>query len=131
MTDPAVLDEPGPLRSPLSFEGSRSECPFTHVGAQRLVFDPGRKQGNHPIENPQLKTDKGEIQLKEMSAVIPPPSTVKLFPVAKRSCTTALAAISPTLSRFGRTWLMEKKGSYECNRRFATTVRSRSLFTCV
>jgi len=28
------------------------------------------KQGNHPIENPQLKTDKGEIQLKEMSAVI-------------------------------------------------------------
>jgi hypothetical protein len=27
--------------SPLSFEGSRSECPVTHVGAQRLVFDPG------------------------------------------------------------------------------------------
>jgi hypothetical protein len=26
------------------------------------------------------------------------PSTVKLFPVAKRSCTTTLAAISPTLS---------------------------------
>jgi hypothetical protein len=32
----------------------------------------------------------------------------KLFPVAKRSCTTALAAISPTLSAFGRTWLMPR-----------------------
>ena len=54
----------------------------------------------------------------------------QLFPVAKRSCTTALAAISPTLSRFGRTCSWERKG-YECNRRFPTTVRSRSLFTCV
>jgi hypothetical protein len=37
------------------------------------------------------------------------PSTVKLFPVEKRSCTTALAAISPTLSPFGRNWLMGNK----------------------
>ena len=31
------------------------------------------------------------------------PSTVNLFPVEKRSCTAAFAAISPTLSPFGRT----------------------------
>ena len=28
-------------------------------------------------------------------------------------------------------WLMGKKGGYECNRRFPTTVRSRSLSMCV
>jgi hypothetical protein len=70
MTDPAVLDEPGPLVRRCHLKAPARSALFTHVGAQRLVFDPGRKQGNHPIENPQLKTDKGEIQLKEMSAVI-------------------------------------------------------------
>src|SRR5258707_15054751 len=37
------------------------------------------------------------------------PSTVKLFPVEKRSCTAALAAISPTLPPFGRTLAHGKK----------------------
>ena len=34
---------------------------FAHICAQRLVFDPGSQQRNHPIENPQLKADKGEL----------------------------------------------------------------------
>ena len=56
---------------------------------------------------------------------------LKLFPVEKRSCTAALAAISPTLPSFGRTWLMGRKSGYECNRRFPTSVRSRSESMCV
>jgi hypothetical protein len=60
------------------------------------------------------------------------PSTVKLFSVEKRSCTTAFAAISPTLSVFCRIWLVGKeKESYECIRRFPTNDRSRSESTCV
>jgi len=54
-----------------------------------------------------------------------------LFAQIGGSCTTALAAISPTLSPFGRTWLMGKKSGYECSRRFPTTVRSRSESMCV
>ena len=73
--------------------------------------------------------DKVEAYL--LKAGVEQPTAVKLFPVEKRSCTTALAAISPTLSPFGRSWLMGKKKGYECSRRFPTNERRRSESTCV
>jgi hypothetical protein len=73
-----------------------------------------------------------EVEAYLLKAGVVQPTAVKLFPVEKRSCTTALAAISPTLPPFGRTWLMgKKKSGYECNRRFPTRVRSRSESMCV
>jgi hypothetical protein len=99
--------------------------------------DLGSEKRNHPVDNSELKADKGELPVagqqrgnefhiaercdgaqfranlllcrKNSRSFSRSPSTVKLFPVEKRSCTAALAAISPTLSPFGRSWLMEKK----------------------
>ena len=38
---------------------------FAHIGGQRLVFDPGGQQRNHPVENPQLKAGQGELAIEE------------------------------------------------------------------
>ena len=37
---------------------------FAHIRSQRLIFDPGSQQGNYPVENPQLKADKGELAVE-------------------------------------------------------------------
>jgi hypothetical protein len=104
---------------------------FAQICGQRLVVDLCSQQRNHPVENPQLKADTGELAVagqqrgnefyiaqlryRPFSAVTSSrknsrsfprsPSTVKLLPVENTSCTAAFEAISPTLSAFCRTWL--------------------------
>ena len=104
---------------------------FAQIVSQGLVVDFGSEKRNHSVDNSQLKAHKGELTVRESSAVIN--STLlsaatahifcphlfaveflKLFsqsvhrkaPVEKRNCTTVLAAISP--SRRGQGKLKEK-----------------------
>ena len=37
---------------------------FAHIGGQRLIFDPASEQRNHPVENAELKADKGELAVE-------------------------------------------------------------------
>ena len=37
---------------------------FAHIGGQRLIFDPASEQRNHPVENAELKADRGELAVE-------------------------------------------------------------------
>ena len=84
---------------------------FAQICGQRLVVDLGSEERNHPVENPQLKAVKAELPVernergnnstllsaatarssartscrKNSRSFSRSPSTVNLFPVAKRN----------------------------------------------
>ena len=94
---------------------------LAQIYGQSPIVNLCRHERNHAVDNPQLKADKGQLSVagkeggyqlhvakrrhgphsartscrKNSRSFSRSPSTVKLLPIEKRNCTTALGAISP------------------------------------